>query len=198
MADSLAATSCGHGVYEVGWDLLEQFEVAWRGGAVPRIEDYLLASTSGDRASDEQARASRLLEEFVKIDLEYRWRWAGRATGNPFGTQATDRGVERPETNGSLPDRPRKLEDYLARYPDLGTPERFAADLIGEEYRVRRRGAMLRAARSTRPGSAADRRCGRCSTRSTESWRNPPQPGLTPVSTAGKRPPPGPPDLVSA
>jgi serine/threonine-protein kinase len=54
-----------------------------------------------------------LLEELVKVDLECRWS---------LGT----------------PERPR-LEDYAARFPELGRPERLAVELIGEEYRVRQR-----------------------------------------------------------
>ncbi len=37
-----------------------------------------------------------------------------------------------------MPSRP-VLEDYLARYPELGPAERLSPALIGEEYRVRRR-----------------------------------------------------------
>ena len=62
---------------------------------------------------------SRLLAELVKIDMEYRWR----------GDESAAR-LERP---GPL------LEHYLERFPELGPAERIPADLIGEEYRLRRR-----------------------------------------------------------
>jgi serine/threonine-protein kinase len=113
--------------------LLEHFEVAWRGGAPPRIDDFLAVVMSGDSGSAGPDR-TRFLEELVKIDLEYRWR----RTGHRAVPQASDPGAASPGAAGLLPDRPR-LEDYLARYPDLGTPERLATDLIIEEYRVRRR-----------------------------------------------------------
>src|SRR5262245_34346001 len=91
-------------------NLLSQFDRAWQAGAAPRIEEFL------GRASD--ATASRqLLEELIKVDLEYRWRQAA----GPDGAQ-----------------RPR-LEDYLSRFPVLGPLERLSAALIEEEYRVRQR-----------------------------------------------------------
>jgi hypothetical protein len=63
-------------------------------------------------AAEPPARAL-LLEELVKIDLECRWSLGA---------------AERP-----------RLEDYAARYPDLGRPERLSVALIAEEYRVRQR-----------------------------------------------------------
>lgn len=90
-------------------DVLERFEVAWRAGAAPRIEDYLPSSR---QPADDRFR-SRCLVELVKLDLEYRWRF------KPTGCT------------------PWTLEDYTARYPDLGPTDRLPVELIGEEYRVR-------------------------------------------------------------
>ena len=47
--------------------LLCEFDFAWQRGELPAIEAYLarLAEPSGRR---------ELLEELIKIDLEYRWR----------------------------------------------------------------------------------------------------------------------------
>ncbi|MGE3808330.1 MAG: serine/threonine-protein kinase [Gemmataceae bacterium] len=55
-----------------------------------------------------------LLAALIQIDLEYRWRETGEAA------------------------RPR-LEEYLARHPELGPAEALSVELIGEEYRVRQR-----------------------------------------------------------
>ena len=52
-----------------------------------------------------------LFHELISVDLEYRWR----------------RGV------------PRRLEQYVDELPELGPLDRLPAELIAEEYRVRRR-----------------------------------------------------------
>ena len=99
--------------------LLERFEVAWRSGPPPRIEEFLTVSTQpASTGTPSSSESSELLEELVKIDLEYRWR--------------------RPNlVDRFLPAHP-KLEDYVALYPGLGSAENLTVDLIGEEYRVRR------------------------------------------------------------
>jgi serine/threonine-protein kinase len=110
------------GADDVLEELLDRFESAWRGGSPPLIEEYLSAA---EPVSDPAVRVS-LVEELVKVDLEYRWRQAG---GSPGATLAD---------SGGLPPRP-KLEDYAARLSALGTPGGLRVELIGEEYRVRRR-----------------------------------------------------------
>ena len=99
--------------------LMERFEVAWQSGPPPRIEEFLTLSTQvASGSAPSSSASSELLEELVKIDLEYRWR--------------------RPNLNDKLlPIRP-KLEDYVALYPGLGSAGGLAVNLIGEEYRVRR------------------------------------------------------------
>jgi serine/threonine protein kinase len=90
--------------------LLFHFDRAWRSSKPPRIEDYL--------ARLKDAGLSRgVLEDLVKIDLEYRWR-------------------QKPATSGPVPASPR-LEDYAKQYPQLGADISLA--LIGEEYLVRQR-----------------------------------------------------------
>src|SRR4051794_11950241 len=125
MTDAVTAPLPWSGGTDAASDLIERFEVAWRAGTPPRIEEFLRAASAAP-GSDVPSRAG-LLAELVKIDLEYRWRGAGQG-GSGEGTG----------TDESLPERPR-LEHYLARYPDLGSPEQLSVDLIGEEYRVRRR-----------------------------------------------------------
>src|SRR5579883_141838 len=97
--------------------LLYAFEQAWQAGGRPPIETLLARLPADDPAAESNHR--HLLEELVKIDLEYRWRAAQTDDENDF------------------PARP-LLEDYLHRFPALGPLERLALELIGEEYRVRR------------------------------------------------------------
>jgi hypothetical protein len=91
---------------------LERFDSAWQqGGPPPDIRAFL-------RSVQPNGSPRLLLIELVKIDLECRWRLV-------------------PAERGPLPDRPR-LEDYLGVFPELADGTRLPADLIGEEYRVRR------------------------------------------------------------
>jgi len=64
-------------------------------------------------APTDQPGRALLLEELVKVDLECRWSLGA---------------AERP-----------RLEDYAARYPELGGLARLPVELIAEEYRVRHR-----------------------------------------------------------
>jgi serine/threonine protein kinase len=96
--------------------LLSEFDRAWLSGSPPRIEDYLARARAVGLPTPE------FLEELVKIDLEYRWRDLTRI--------AADRSWGK--------DRPR-LEDYVARYPELGAADRLSVPLIAEEYWVRQR-----------------------------------------------------------
>jgi tRNA A-37 threonylcarbamoyl transferase component Bud32 len=117
MLEQCPADSCGSSGPEDPERLIDRFEVAWQGGAVPAIGAFLPPERPGDGA-----RRRELVQELVKIDLEYRWR---RPNPDPAGC-------------GSWPARPR-LEDYVRRFPDLGPAERLPVGLIGEEYRVRQR-----------------------------------------------------------
>src|SRR5262249_3091762 len=94
--------------------LLYQFDEAWLAGTVPAIEEFLKRQTAMGKGHDASGRG-KCLEELVKIDLEYRWR------RKPGGG------------------KPWSLEDYVARYPDLGRLDSLALDLIAAEYRVRQR-----------------------------------------------------------
>lgn len=99
---------------ELGKDaetLLFQFDQAWQKNSPPKIDDYLA------RIGPEGRRG--LLEELVKIDLEYRWR-----------RQVADSGPK------GLPLRPR-LEDYVKQYPLLGQLHELSLNLITGEYFVR-------------------------------------------------------------
>jgi serine/threonine protein kinase len=91
--------------------LLIQFDRAWQAGATPRIEDFLPRCSS---AGPFPSELRQILEELVKIDLEYRRRQSAASTAW-------------------------SLEDYVQRYPELGPLERLPVELIGWEYLVRQR-----------------------------------------------------------
>jgi serine/threonine protein kinase len=90
--------------------LLDRFDEAWQNGTPPRIEEFV-AQLGGSAAS------RQFLEDLVTIDLEYRWR-------------------QPPAGGAGL--RPR-FEDYVKQFPQLGRLEDLSCQLIGAEYRVRRR-----------------------------------------------------------
>jgi hypothetical protein len=82
-------------------DVIWRFEVAWQGRVRPEILAYL-PTGSGH---------TRLLNELVHVDLEYRLR-AGEAA---------------------------RVEDYLTPYPELADDRSAALDLIVAEFALRRR-----------------------------------------------------------
>jgi hypothetical protein len=92
---------------------LLRFEEAWRSEGPPEIADFL---DDPPRLSSPERR--RLLVELIAIDLEFRWRDGRRCPSSH------ERVV---------------LEDYFARFPELTSLGPLPLDLIGEEYRVRRR-----------------------------------------------------------
>jgi eukaryotic-like serine/threonine-protein kinase len=86
-----------------------RFERAWRLRGPCEVADHL----DGPPAMAASGRF-RLLVELICIDLEYRWRSTGVA-------------------------EPATLESYVGRFPELGGLDRLPIELIGEEYRARRR-----------------------------------------------------------
>jgi tRNA A-37 threonylcarbamoyl transferase component Bud32 len=99
--------------------LLDGFESAWQRGAPPAIPDLLPPTAGPEAAADPRRR--ELLQELIKIDLEYHWRRA-----------------DAPADGGPPPARPR-LEDYVEQLPELGPLPGLPVELVGEEYRVRQR-----------------------------------------------------------
>src|SRR5262249_20153913 len=99
------------------WErLVDAFEQAWQSGTPPAIEDFWAPNAQDAVAADDCSRRE-LLEELVKIDLEYRWRFrAGSNRTSPVGSQEETRSLT---SARHFPVNP-KLEDYVARYPELG------------------------------------------------------------------------------
>ena len=112
-------------------EILERFEQAWQGSVAPNIDDFLPSPADGSIGAGETHR--EILEELVKIDLEYRWRRGGsdRSTSElAAGSQAAQ---------GKSFCRRLYLEDYVGRFPQLPSASGISLELIVEEYRVRRR-----------------------------------------------------------
>jgi serine/threonine protein kinase/tetratricopeptide (TPR) repeat protein len=88
-----------------------RFEAAWSGGSPASIEQFL------PPRSDPRYLAT--LEELVQIDLEWVWKRGSSRTGTTV--------LER------------RVEDYLARFPDLADPS-VVRRLVRQEWIVRHRG----------------------------------------------------------
>ncbi|MHB1037932.1 MAG: protein kinase domain-containing protein [Pirellulales bacterium] len=107
-----------------------RFEAAWQAGSTPRIDDYLDEAQVGEATDG----VHPILLELIPIDLEYRWR-------SPR-SRMEDTCPNPPEQTGAFqrePDLPLRplLEDYLARYPAIGSAYDLPLELIVEEYQVR-------------------------------------------------------------
>ena len=87
---------------------IRAFEQAWHGGTAPAITDFL----PQDAFQSQQANIE-LLVEFVSVDLEFRWREAAKRHDVLY------------------------LEDYIVRFPELGSLNDLPLELITEEYRAR-------------------------------------------------------------
>ena len=94
------------------------FKEAWREGSVPEIESFLPA----EHAISATSRRD-ILVELIKIDLDCRWTRSTVSTQSGLSTTVPDRLL---------------IEDYLAKYSDLGPVESLPLELISCEYRVRR------------------------------------------------------------
>ncbi len=113
--------------------LFERFDCNWRASGPPDIDEYL-------RGLDPAQRRDALLE-LVRIDLEYRWK-SGSPRTNHHPAVSHDRGANSGAIgNGASGHSTERwlLEDYAARFPELGPLEAAPADLVAEEYLVRRK-----------------------------------------------------------
>lgn len=111
-------------------DICNRFEAAWKAGGEPSIGQCLEASGLGPEG------IRGLLLELVPIDLEYRWRKNASLSGDAALSRTLARGHG--EESSFPSDRP-LLEDYLRRFPALGSVDQLPADLIADEYHVRHR-----------------------------------------------------------
>jgi tetratricopeptide (TPR) repeat protein/tRNA A-37 threonylcarbamoyl transferase component Bud32 len=112
-------------------DVLELFDIAWRSGMRPSIEAFLSWTVAHNYEKGHAARR-QLLEELIKIDLEYCWQ---RPEASSVG-QSSSGDVSQPmSTTGAHHPR---LEEYVARFPEIGPLEQLPLALVREEYRVRK------------------------------------------------------------
>jgi len=107
-------------------DFLELFEQAWQEEQPPDLGEFL--SSASARGLEDASTRRQLLEELVKIDLEYRWR--------PDGVKKVQATFASPTGAKKLPARP-QIERYLALHPELAPSGQVSVDLVAEEYRVR-------------------------------------------------------------
>ncbi len=124
------AASPPHSIGATTDTIADRFEAAWLAGEEPRIEDYLRSEPS-----DQDSDASRqLLLKLVMIDLEHRWRRATKQAeeATPGATEETLDVTARPSTVAGP-----RLEDYVRRFPALGSMEELPTDVIAFEYRAR-------------------------------------------------------------
>lgn len=116
--------------------LVDAFEEAWQSGTPPSLAQFL--SPAVVDTPSEGCPRRELLEELIKIDLEYRWRRVKeRRDETRLPPADRQNATNTPASADNLPETPR-LEDYVACYPELGSLHELPVDLIGEEYRVRR------------------------------------------------------------
>src|SRR5690242_11013645 len=102
-------------------DTLERFDAAWQDGRKPLIQHYL---PPDDPTGSQAHLRRRLLDELIKVDMEYRWRRRrrGKATERE-GTTLKDN--LRVQVRRRLPSRPH-LEDYVRQFPELGSLEELS------------------------------------------------------------------------
>jgi len=93
--------------------VLDDFEEAWRRERKPDLSEYLSALPVG---SANPTLRRQLLAELVMVDLWHRWNQTGG-----HGQTTAD----------GLPSRP-AVEDYLRRYPELGTSDDVPLEVVGE------------------------------------------------------------------
>jgi serine/threonine-protein kinase len=103
--------------------VLDGFEEAWQGGSAPSLRQFLPAGLAATQRRE-------ALFELIKIDLDNRWRRSARGRAAP-PVPVPPQGSTRP-----LPERP-LVEDYLERFPELGSRDAPPLALVREEYWVR-------------------------------------------------------------
>lgn len=103
---------------------LDGFESAWQQGKPQRIDD-VLDGVAGPKRRE-------LLIELILLDMEYRWQ------------QPID-GMTAMEEAGGANNVARRplLDDYVAKYPELGPVKQLPLTAILHEYRVRKQSDVI-------------------------------------------------------
>ncbi len=115
--------------------VVDRFEARWRSAGRPEIEDFLPPV-----AADSSAEARRgLLRELVMVDLWCRWRTAkGEAKTSQEASERDAADSSHARATGQIA-QPFFLEDYIRRFPELGSLDQLPPEMIAEEYRARLR-----------------------------------------------------------
>jgi len=108
------------------------FEEAWSDGTAPDLAEFL----SDDSHQDLQCT---ILNELVKLDLEYRWRQGSSTTSNDTADGRNQPHASTVDLDSLSLSECWLLEQYLQHYPQLGSSHDLPLPLILEEYRVRQR-----------------------------------------------------------
>ena len=112
--------------------LCDRFEKAWEGGAGPEVSQFL--ESVGDLWKTWQPETrQQLLEELIKLDLEYRWQRQDQEQRTADMAEQDTLVGDQSVSNQLF------LEDYLRQHPELGSSGRLSLQLVVEEYRVRQR-----------------------------------------------------------
>ena len=113
---------------------IEAFDAAWQRNSPSQIEDFLELPPEFENAlaGEPASRLRReLLGELIKLDLEYRWQSASAQPDKPGSANAC--------SAVALQAAP-LVEDYLRRFPELGSIQSPPLELIAEEYWARHKG----------------------------------------------------------
>ncbi len=98
--------------------LCDEFEALWQAGREPVIEDFV------DRVPADQVNMRRvLIVELVAVDLAYRW-----SLPVPKHDQSDGKTIQQSRL---------LLEDYVVRFPELGSLADLPLNLIRAEYQAR-------------------------------------------------------------
>ena len=113
-------------------EVCDWFEQAWQSGETPEVNQFL--ATHAKRWQRWPVAIRRqLLEELIKLDLEYRWQEQDPSQRTALvakqDTLVGDDGLSRRLL----------LEDYVTQHPELGSSDKLSLELVLEEYRVRQR-----------------------------------------------------------
>jgi WD40 repeat protein/serine/threonine protein kinase len=113
-------------------EVCDRFEQAWQSGETPEVSRFLAANADQWQHWPVASRR-QLLEELIKLDLEYRWQEQDQS-------QRTALVAEQDTIVGNDGGAKRLLlEDYVRQHPELGSSDRLSLELVLEEYRVRQR-----------------------------------------------------------
>src|SRR5437667_7747263 len=101
---------------------VDAFDAAWKDGAPPDLAAAVADLPAGSR------ELRRILEQLIPIDLEYRWKQlAAKRLSAP------------PDSAALTAPNPKRIEEYVAEFPDLSASKPLNLDLVVAEFDYRLR-----------------------------------------------------------